>query len=69
LWTRNSKSNTNNGEFVVFKLLAMLAVHHLQRAQSKRVVWLCEEVALNYELKTYQGRLKTFMAPPELQAL
>ncbi|KAH7079855.1 putative glutathione S-transferase [Paraphoma chrysanthemicola] len=31
-----------------------LTVHHLQRSQSERVVWLCEELGLDYELKLYQ---------------
>ena len=31
----------------------MLTVHHLGISQSERVVWLCEELALNYELKRY----------------
>ncbi|KAF7336869.1 putative Alpha-1,6-mannosyltransferase subunit (Hoc1) [Mycena venus] len=32
----------------------MLIVHHLQRSQSERIVWLCEELELPYELKIYQ---------------
>lgn len=47
----------------------MLTVHHLQRSQSERVVWLCEELGIEYELKVYRRDPKTFMCPPELQAL
>ena len=47
----------------------MLVVHHLQRAQSERIVWLCEELGLQYELKTYRRDPKTAMCPPELQNL
>ncbi|GAQ11651.1 glutathione S-transferase 3 [Aspergillus lentulus] len=47
----------------------MLTVHHLQRSQSERIVWLCEELGIPYELKTYQRDAKTFLAPPELQQL
>ncbi|KAH7086152.1 putative glutathione S-transferase [Paraphoma chrysanthemicola] len=40
-----------------------LTVHHLQRSQSERVVWLCEELGLDYELRLYQRAPVT--APPE----
>ncbi len=32
---------------------AMLIVHHLGRSQSDRIVWLCEELGVPYELKVY----------------
>ena len=44
-----------------------LVVHHLQRSQSERIVWLCEELQIPYELKLYE-RAPVF-APPELKAL
>ena len=31
----------------------MLTVHHLGISQSERIVWLCEELAIPYELKRY----------------
>jgi len=31
----------------------MLTVHHLQVSQSERIVWLCEELGLDYDLKCY----------------
>ncbi|KAL0259161.1 hypothetical protein SLS55_006666 [Diplodia seriata] len=46
-----------------------LVVHHLQRSQSDRVVWLCEELGVPYELKLYKRDRKTLLAPPELKAL
>ncbi|OOF95534.1 hypothetical protein ASPCADRAFT_131005 [Aspergillus carbonarius ITEM 5010] len=45
----------------------MLIIHHLQRSQSERIIWLCEELQLPYELKIYQR--SPLLAPPELQAL
>lgn len=45
----------------------MLIVHHLGVSQSERIVWLCEELGLQYELKKYD-RSPVF-SPPELQAL
>ena len=48
----------------------MLTVHHLGKSQSERVVWLCEELAIPYELKRYaRDPVTTILAPPELSAL
>lgn len=47
----------------------MLTVHHLGRSQSERIVWLCEELGLDYELKRYQRDPVTRLAPPEYKAL
>ena len=46
----------------------MLTVHHLQASQSERIVWLCEELAVAYELKTY-SREANGAAPAEYKAL
>lgn len=46
----------------------MLTVHHLGVSQSERIVWLCEELGIPYDLKLYQ-RLPTKQAPPEYNAL
>lgn len=46
----------------------MLKVHHLGRSQSDRIVWLCEELALPYELICYE-REKSGSAPPDYKAL
>lgn len=47
----------------------MLTVHHLHTSQSERIVWLCEELGLTYELKCYDRDPKTRLAPPEYKAL
>ncbi|KAI0405160.1 glutathione S-transferase [Xylaria palmicola] len=44
-----------------------LIVHHLDVSQSDRVVWLCEELGIDYELKKYDR--SPYLAPPELKAL
>ena len=31
----------------------MLTVHHLGISQSERIVWLCEELGIPYELAKY----------------
>ena len=47
----------------------MLTVHHLGRSQSERIVWLCEELGLDYQLKRYDRDAVTRLAPPEYKAL
>jgi glutathione S-transferase len=47
----------------------LLTVHHLGRSQSERIVWLCEELELEYELKRYDRRTDNRLAPPEYKAL
>ena len=47
----------------------MLIVHHLGRSQSERIVWLCEELGVDYELKRYERDPLTRLAPPEYKAL
>ncbi|KAF0097252.1 MAG: glutathione S-transferase [Rhodospirillaceae bacterium] len=47
----------------------MLTVHHLGVSQSERVVWLCEELGLSYELKVYDRDAVTRLAPPDYKAL
>jgi glutathione S-transferase len=47
----------------------MLTIHHLGKSQSERIVWLCEELGLPYELKIYERDPVTILSPPELKAL
>ncbi|PPA73967.1 glutathione S-transferase [Achromobacter spanius] len=47
----------------------MLTVHHLGKSQSERIVWLCEELAIPYNLKVYDRDANTRLAPPEYKAL
>lgn len=47
----------------------MLTVHHLGKSQSERIVWLCEELAIPYELKLYDRDPVTRLAPPAYKAL
>jgi glutathione S-transferase len=47
----------------------MLTVHHLGKSQSERIVWLCEELEIPYELKRYMRDAKTMLAPPDYKAL
>lgn len=47
----------------------MLTVHHLGVSQSERIVWLCEELEIPYELIVYDRDPVTRLAPPEYKAL
>lgn len=47
----------------------MLTVHHLGLSQSERIVWLCEELAIDYVLKRYDRRADNRLAPDEYKAL
>ena len=46
----------------------MITVHHLGVSQSERIVWLCEELGIPYELKTY-SREPNGAAPAAYKAL
>ena len=46
----------------------MITVHHLRASQSERIVWLCEELGIPYELKPY-SRDPSGAAPPAYKAL
>jgi glutathione S-transferase len=47
----------------------MIVVHHLNNSRSQRILWLLEELGLEYEIKKYQRDPKTMLAPPELRAV
>ena len=47
----------------------MLTVHHLRLSQSERIVWLCEELGIDYDLKLYTRRADNNLAPDEYKAL
>jgi len=45
----------------------MLTVHHLNNSRSQRVLWLLEELGLNYDITKYERDAKTMLAPPALR--
>ncbi len=47
----------------------MLKIHHLGHSQSERIVWLCEELGIPYELRHYTRDAVSILSPPELKAL
>ena len=47
----------------------MLTVHHLENSRSQRILWLLEELGVDYEIKRYGRDKHTRFAPPELKAI
>ncbi|GAB2803874.1 glutathione S-transferase [Halomonas shantousis] len=45
----------------------MIQVHHLENSRSQRVLWLLEELGLDYRIVHYRRDPKTLLAPPELK--
>ena len=47
----------------------MITVHHLNESRSQRILWLLEELGLDYEIQAYLRDKTTRLAPPELLAI
>lgn len=47
----------------------MLTVHHLENSRSHRILWLLEELGVDYEVKRYARDKTTNLAPPELRVV
>lgn len=47
----------------------MITVHHLNESRSQRILWLLEELGLDYDIKHYTRDPATRLAPPELKAV
>ena len=47
----------------------MLIVHHLNNSRSQRVLWMLEELGVEYEIKRYQRDPNSMLSPPELRAV
>jgi len=45
----------------------MIIVHHLENSRSQRILWMLEELGLDYQIKRYERDPKTMLAPPELK--
>jgi glutathione S-transferase len=45
----------------------MLTVHHLENSRSHRILWLLEDLELDYEIKRYTRDSTTNLAPQELR--
>ena len=47
----------------------MITVHHLNNSRSQRILWLCEELGLDYTIKAYTRDTVTNLGPPELKQI
>jgi len=47
----------------------MITVHHLNNSRSQRVLWLLEELGVDYEVKRYERDPKTMRAPASLRSV
>jgi len=45
----------------------MIVVHHLNNSRSQRILWLLEELGLDYEVKRYERDSNTMLAPAALK--
>jgi glutathione S-transferase len=47
----------------------MIVVHHLDHSRSQRILWLLEELGLEYSIVDYRRNRETLRAPPELRTI
>jgi glutathione S-transferase len=47
----------------------MLVVHHLNNSRSQRILWLLEELGIEYEIKYYERNTQTMLAPESLRQI
>jgi glutathione S-transferase len=47
----------------------VITVYHLNNSRSQRILWLLEELGLDYAVKRYERDRQTMLAPPELRAV
>lgn len=47
----------------------MITVHHLENSRSQRILWLLEELGVEYRVVRYARDRTTSLAPPELAAI
>ena len=47
----------------------MIKIHHLNNSRSQRILWLLEELGMDYEIVRYQRDPATRLAPPAIKAV
>jgi len=47
----------------------VIIVHHLENSRSQRVLWLLEELGVDYEVKRYERDKETSLAPVDLRKI
>ncbi|MCL1107540.1 glutathione S-transferase [Shewanella algicola] len=62
----NRSMFTPNQSKIFFGAINMILVHHLNDSRSQRILWLLEELGLEYDVKCYKRDPDTHLAPQEL---
>ena len=47
----------------------MITLHHLNNSRSQRIIWLLEELNLDFEIRSYERDLMTYQAPESLKKI
>ncbi|GAA6151754.1 glutathione S-transferase family protein [Pseudoteredinibacter isoporae] len=47
----------------------MIVLHHLNKSRSKRIIWLLEELGVEYRIEAYQRDAQSNLAPEALKAV
>ncbi len=47
----------------------MITLHHLNNSRSQRILWLLEELGVEYQIQHYSRNLETQLAPDELKKI
>lgn len=47
----------------------MITVHHLENSRSQRILWMLEELGLEYEIVRYERNKRSMLAPPEMRKI
>jgi len=55
------------GPITYLKTNLTITVHHLNNSRSQRILWLLEELGLEYEVKRYERNPATMLAPDSLR--
>jgi glutathione S-transferase len=45
----------------------VITLHYLENSRAQRILWLLEELAVDYQIKHYKRNTVTMLAPPELK--
>ena len=47
----------------------MITLYHLNKSRSKRIIWLLEELGVEYQIEAFQRDKETSLAPEALKAI
>lgn len=47
----------------------MIVLHHLEHSRSQRILWLLEELGVEYDIKRYERNKDTYLAPESLKKI